>query len=174
MSNSCPTIEAIERGYKRTDLPLFRPGDTIRVHALISEGGKERIQVFEGVCIHRKKGGARGSFTVRKVSHGVGVERVWPENSPRVTKVELVSRGRVRRAKLYYLRDLSGNAARIREKLGDYADILSGAPVQVGEADVQLNPEAHMSDGEGGEAKAARKPRSEKPAEEPAVEAEKE
>jgi large subunit ribosomal protein L19 len=151
MSNSCPTIEAIERGYKRSDLPLFRSGDTVRVHALISEGGKERIQVFEGVCIHRKRGGARGSFTVRKVSHGVGVERVWPENSPRVVKVELVSRGRVRRAKLYYLRDLSGNAARIREKLGDYADLLSGTPVTVGEADVQLNPDAQL--GEGADAK---------------------
>jgi large subunit ribosomal protein L19 len=146
MSNSCPTIEAIERGYKRSDLPLFRSGDTVRVHALISEGGKERIQVFEGVCIHRKRGGARGSFTVRKVSHGVGVERVWPENSPRVVKVELVARGRVRRAKLYYLRDLSGNAARIREKLGNYADLLSGTPVTVGEADVQLNPEAQLGD----------------------------
>jgi len=138
MSNSCPTIEAIERSYSRSDLPQFRSGDTVRVHAMISEGGKDRVQIFEGVCIHRKKGGARGSFTVRKVSHGVGVERVWPENSPRVVKVELVSRGRVRRAKLYYLRDLSGNAARIKEKLGDYAALLSGSPVQVGESDVQL------------------------------------
>jgi len=145
MSNSCPTIEAIERSYSRSDLPQFRSGDTVRVHAMISEGGKDRVQVFEGVCIHRKKGGARGSFTVRKVSHGVGVERVWPENSPRVVKVELVSRGRVRRAKLYYLRDLSGNAARIKEKLGDYAAILSGSPVQVGEGDVQL-AEGALSD----------------------------
>ncbi len=145
MSNSCPTIEAIERSYRRADLPAFRSGDTIRVHALISEGGKDRVQVFEGVCIHRKKGGGRGSFTVRKVSHGVGVERVWPENSPRVVKVELVSRGRVRRAKLYYLRDLSGNAARIREKLGDYAELLSGAPSQATESDVQL-AEGALSD----------------------------
>lgn len=138
MSNSCPTIEAIERSYRRTDLPQFRSGDTVRVHAMISEGGKDRIQVFEGVCIHRKGGGARGSFTVRKLSHGVGVERVWPENSPRVVKVEMVSRGRVRRAKLYYLRDLSGNAARIKEKLGDYAALLSGAATPVAEGDVQL------------------------------------
>lgn len=138
MSNSCPTIEAIERSYRRSDLPQFRSGDTVRVHAMISEGGKDRVQIFEGVCIHRKGGGARGSFTVRKVSHGVGVERVWPENSPRVVKVELVSRGRVRRAKLYYLRDLSGNAARIKEKLGDYAAMLSGTPVQVAEGDVAL------------------------------------
>ena len=112
MSNSIPAIEAIERAEKRNELPMFRAGDTIRVHALISEGNKERIQVFEGVSIHRKRGGGRGSFTVRKVSssHGVGVERVWPENSPRVTKVELVTRGKVRRAKLYYLRELRGNA----------------------------------------------------------------
>ncbi len=127
MSNSIPAIEAIERAEKRHELPMFRAGDTVRVHALISEGNKERIQVFEGVCIHRKRGGGRGSFTVRKVSssHGVGVERVWPENSPRVTKVELVTRGKVRRAKLYYLRDLRGNAARITSKLGDYGKILA-------------------------------------------------
>lgn len=124
MSYTSPTIEAIERAHLRTDLPEFRAGDTVRVHALISEGGKERVQVFEGVCIHRKRGGARGSFTVRKMSHNVGVERVWPEASPLVTKVELVNRGRVRRGKLYYLRELRGNAARIRTKLGGYASAL--------------------------------------------------
>lgn len=124
MSNSNPLIEAIEASYKRSDVPEFRPGDTIRVHARISEGGKDRIQVFQGVCIHRKRGGARGSFTVRKISHGVGVERVWAVNSPRVVKVELVTRGRVRKAKLYYLRNLSGNAARIRSRLGGYASDL--------------------------------------------------
>jgi large subunit ribosomal protein L19 len=149
MSNSCPTIEAIERSYARTDLPQFRSGDTIRVHALISEGGKDRVQVFEGVCIHRKHGGARGSFTVRKVSHGVGVERVWPENSPRVVRVELVSRGRVRRAKLYYLRDLSGNAARIRERLGEYAELLAGTPEHATEGDVAYAEPAASEDGEG-------------------------
>ncbi|MCA9715495.1 MAG: 50S ribosomal protein L19 [Myxococcales bacterium] len=121
MSNSSPIIESIESTSQRSEpLPKFRPGDTIRVHARISEGNKERIQVFQGVCIHRKGGGARSSFTVRKISHGVGVERVWPINSPRVVKVELVSRGRVRRAKLYYLRERRGNAARIREKVGGY------------------------------------------------------
>jgi large subunit ribosomal protein L19 len=129
MSNSIPTIEAIERANQRSeaDLPPFRAGDTVRVHALISEGGKDRIQVFEGVCIHRKRRGGRGSFTVRKVSssHGVGVERVWPENSPRVVKVELVNRGKVRRAKLYYLRNLRGNAARIKSKLGDYGELMA-------------------------------------------------
>ena len=126
MSNSNPLIEAIEASYKRSDVPEFRPGDTIRVHAKISEGGKDRIQVFQGVCIHRKRGGARGSFTVRKISHGVGVERVWAVNSPRVVKIELVSRGKVRKAKLYYLRNLSGNAARIRARLGGYgSDLLA-------------------------------------------------
>lgn len=137
MSNSVPTIEAIERAYGRKDLPPFRPGDTVKVHALISEGGKERLQIFEGVCIHRKRGGGRGSFTIRKVSssHGVGVERVWPENSPLVAKVELVSRGKVRRAKLYYLRDLRGNAARIKSKLGDYGSALalSSEPAESGD-----------------------------------------
>lgn len=120
MSHHHPIIAAIENSYDRKDIPEFRSGDTIRVHARISEGGKERIQVFQGVCIRRKHNGARSCFTVRKISHGIGVERVWPVNSPRVTKIELVSRGRVRRAKLYYLRELRGNAARIREKIGDY------------------------------------------------------
>jgi len=130
MSNSVPTIEAIEQANGRKDLPPFRPGDTVKVHALISEGGKSRLQIFEGVCIHRKRGGGRGSFTIRKVSssHGVGVERVWPENSPLVVKVELVNRGKVRRAKLYYLRNLRGNAARIKSKLGGYASLVVGDP----------------------------------------------
>jgi large subunit ribosomal protein L19 len=126
MSHSRPIIQAIEAKFARTDLPEFRAGDKVRVHALISEGNKERVQVFEGTCIHRSNRGLRGSFTVRKVSDGVGVERVWPLNSPRVTAVELVSRGNVRRAKLYYLRDRRGNAARIKEKRGDYiANVLS-------------------------------------------------
>ena|SRR5690606_3469512 len=126
MSYSSPTIEAIEKELGRKDLPEFRAGDRIRVHALISEGNKERVQVFEGVCIHRSNRGHRGSFTVRKISDGIGVERVWPISSPRVTQVELVSRGRVRRAKLYYLRERSGNSARIREKIGKYASAETG------------------------------------------------
>lgn len=125
MSYTSPIIASIEDANARKDIPEFRAGDTIKVHARISEGGKERIQIFEGVCIHRKRGGARGSFTVRKVSHGVGVERVFMEGSNRVTQVELVTRGKVRRAKLYYLRGLRGNAARIRAKLGNYASVLT-------------------------------------------------
>lgn len=125
MSYSSPIIEAIEASYSRKDIPEFRAGDTIRVHALISEGNKERIQVFEGVCIHRSRRGTQGTFTVRKVSDGVGVERVWPIASPRVAEVELVTRGRVRRSKLYYLRERSGNAARIRAKVGEYKSAIA-------------------------------------------------
>ena len=122
MSQASPIIQELEQSLVRNDIPEFRPGDTIAVHAMISEGGKDRIQVFEGVCIHRSKRGARGTFTVRKVSNGIGVERVWPTNSPRVTKIELVSRGKVRRAKLYYLRDRTGHSARIAEKIGAYKE----------------------------------------------------
>lgn len=127
MSYSRPSIHDLEQAIARKDIPEFRPGDRIAVHALISEGGKERVQVFEGVCIHRHNKGLRGSFTVRKVTDNVGVERVWSVNSPRVTKIELISRGKVRRAKLYYLRDRRGNAARIKRKVGDYKDLVVDA-----------------------------------------------
>ncbi len=106
-------IEKIERIQLREDVPTFRAGDTLRVHVRILEGEKERIQVFEGVCIARHNDGLRSSFTVRKISYGVGVERVFPLHSPKVATIEVKSRGRVRRAKLYYLRDRSGKAARI-------------------------------------------------------------
>ena len=120
MSHASPIIHQLEKELVRPDVPEFRPGDRIAVHAVISEGGKDRIQVFEGICIHRKNKGLRGSFTVRKVTDNVGVERVWSLASPRVAKIELISRGRVRRSKLYYLRDRRGNAARIKRKVGDY------------------------------------------------------
>jgi len=109
-------IEKIEARYIREDIPAFRPGDTVRVHAKIQEAGKERIQVFEGAVIARKGGGHRETVTVRKISSGVGVERIFPIHSPRVDKIEVVRRGRVRRAKLYYLRNLTGKAGRIRER----------------------------------------------------------
>jgi large subunit ribosomal protein L19 len=128
MSQPSRIIQDLERELFRKDFPEFRAGDRIAVHALISEGGKERIQVFEGVCIHRRNSGMRGSFTVRKVTDNVGVERVWALNSPRVTKIELISRGKVRRAKLYYLRDRRGNAARIKRKVGAYKDLLGSEP----------------------------------------------
>jgi len=109
-------IKQLEREQMRLDMPDFSPGDTVRVHVKISEGDKERIQVFQGVVIARRKGGINASFTVRKVSYGVGVERNFPLHSPIIDKVEIVTRGRVRRAKIYYLRKLRGKAARIREK----------------------------------------------------------
>lgn len=109
-------IEAIERESMRLDLPDFGPGDTVKVHVKIIEGEKERIQVFQGVVISIRKGTSNATFTVRKVSYGVGVERVFPMHSPIIDKIEVVTRGRVRRAKIYYLRKLRGKAARIKEK----------------------------------------------------------
>ena len=107
-------MELVEREQLRTDLPAFRAGDTIRVHVKIVEGEKERIQPFEGVVIRKKRGGIRSTFTVRKISYGIGVERVFPIHSPRIDRIDVISRGKVRRAKLYYLRSLKGKAARIR------------------------------------------------------------
>ncbi|MDI9439265.1 MAG: 50S ribosomal protein L19 [Limnochordia bacterium] len=108
-------IKTIEQEQLRTDRPEFGPGDTVRVHAKVVEGNNERIQVFEGVVIKKTGGGIREAFTVRKVSQGVGVERTFPLHSPRIEKIEVVRRGRVRRARLYYLRERSGKAARIKE-----------------------------------------------------------
>ena len=99
----------------KKDLPEFRSGDTIRVHQLIVEGNKERVQIFEGVCIRRNGGGAEETFTVRKVSYNVGVERIYPLHSPRITKIEVKQHGKVRRARLYYLRELRGKAAKIKQ-----------------------------------------------------------
>ncbi len=109
-------IQEIEKAELRDDAPDFAPGDTVRVAYLVKEGAKERIQNFEGVCIARKNGGLAETFTVRKISSGVGVERIFPLHAPTVTAIEVVRRGRVRRAKLYYLRGRRGKAARIREK----------------------------------------------------------
>jgi large subunit ribosomal protein L19 len=109
-------IDQIDREQLRLDMPDFRVGDTVKVHNRIIEGNKERIQIFEGVVIRRKSGGMAASYTVRKVTHGVGVEKTFPLHTPRVEKVEVVNRGKVRRARLYYLRNLRGKAARIKEK----------------------------------------------------------
>lgn len=109
-------LEAIEREGVRADIPTFRPGDTVRVSVRVREGDKERLQAFEGVCIARRGGGVNATFTVRKVSAGVGVERVFPLHSPNVAQIDVIRPGQVRRAKLYYLRTLSGKAARIRER----------------------------------------------------------
>ena len=109
-------IENLEREQMRVDIPDFKTGDTIKVHARIKEGEKERIQVFQGVVIRKRRGQTGATFTVRKVSYGVGVERIFPLHSPNIDKVEIVTRGKVRRGKLYYLRNLRGKAARIKEK----------------------------------------------------------
>ena len=109
-------IQALEQEQLRTDIPEFIPGDTVRVHVKVVEGSRERIQAFEGVVIARQSGGVRETFTVRRISYGVGVERTFPVHSPRLEKIEVVRKGIVRRAKLYYLRNLTGKAARIREK----------------------------------------------------------
>lgn len=110
-------IAEITKDQLRSDLPSFRPGDTVRVHVLIKEGNRERIQVFEGVVIKRRGGGISETFTVRKISYGVGVERTFPLHTPKIAKLEVIRRGKVRRAKLYYLRNLRGKAARIKEIL---------------------------------------------------------
>ena len=109
-------VEALEREQMRGDIPDFKAGDTVRVHARITEGEKERIQVFQGVVIRKRRGTVGATFTVRKVSYGIGVERIFPSHSPSIDKVEVVTRGRVRRGRLYYLRQLRGKAARIKEK----------------------------------------------------------
>jgi large subunit ribosomal protein L19 len=109
-------IAEIEQAQTRSGIPDFRPGDTLKVHVRVTEGNRSRIQVFQGVVIRRQGSGARETFTVRKISYGVGVERTFPVHSPSIDKIEPVTRGRVRRAKLYYLRDLRGKAARIKER----------------------------------------------------------
>ena len=114
-------LRIVEAPFLKDGLPDFRAGDTVRVHVKVVEGNKERIQVFQGVVIGRKGGGIRETFTARKVSGGVGVERIFPLHSPSIDRIEVVRRGRVRRAKLYYLRDLQGKAARIKERREDLA-----------------------------------------------------
>jgi len=110
------TIKQLEREMIRLDLPAFGPGDTVKVHVKIKEGEKERIQTFQGVVVSKKGGSATETFTVRKVSYGVGVERIFPLHSPAINEIEVITKGRVRRAKIYYLRNLRGKAARIKER----------------------------------------------------------
>jgi large subunit ribosomal protein L19 len=109
------TLDALDAQSLRTEIPDFRAGDTLKVHARVVEGNRSRVQVFQGVVIRRQNGGLRETFTIRKVSFGVGVERTYPLNSPQLDRIEVVSRGDVRRAKLYYLRDLRGKKAKIKE-----------------------------------------------------------
>ena len=110
------TLDALDAASKRSDLPEFRPGDTLKVHVKVIEGTRSRVQVFQGVVIRRQGAGSRETFTVRKISFGVGVERTFPVHTPVIDKIEVVTRGDVRRAKLYYLRDLRGKAAKIKER----------------------------------------------------------
>jgi|GEM_PF-653098 len=131
MSAPNPVIQSIEQDFLRDEpLPDFRPGDTVKVWVRITEGQKTRLQAFEGVCIRRTKAGPRSCFTVRKISYSVGVERVFPDNSPNVDRVEVSARGRVRRSRLYYLRGRTGKAARIKERTFDKSklegDVSSG------------------------------------------------
>ncbi len=110
------TLDALDAQMLRSDIPAFRPGDTLKVHVKVIEGNRSRVQVFQGVVIRRHGAGARETFTVRKISFGVGVERTFPVHSPNIDRIEVATRGDVRRAKLYYLRDLRGKAAKIKEK----------------------------------------------------------
>jgi large subunit ribosomal protein L19 len=134
-------MDTVNRQQLKKGIPTFRPGDVVRVHAKITEGEKQRIQIFEGVVIKRKGGGIQETFTVRKMSFGVGVERVFPVHSPMIDKIEVKNRGKVRRAKLYYLRDLSGRSARIaqsKEEYGTAAEALAAeapAPVEAAPAE---------------------------------------
>jgi len=109
-------IENLEKEQMRIDIPDFKPGDTVRVHARIKEGEKERVQLFQGLVIRKRKGKTGATFTVRKVSYGIGVERIFPLHSPTIDKIEIITRGKVRRGRLYYMRGLKGKAARIKEK----------------------------------------------------------
>lgn len=139
-------IDSIDKSQRRqAPLPEFRPGDSIKVWAKIREGEKTRLQAFEGVCIRRVSKGTRSTFTVRKISYGVGVERIFPDNSPNIDKVEVIARGRVNQSRLYYLRDLSGKAARIKEREGSKEDSSSSSAAAEASADAT----AAAADGEG-------------------------
>jgi len=163
--------DLIEQSYLRSDIPEFRTGDTVKVHVRVVEGSRERVQVFQGVVIGRQNGGLRETFTVRKISFGVGVERTFPVHSPSIAKLEIVSRGHVRRAKLYYLRELRGKKARIKERRVDDAKLAAmeeaaalaateAAEAEAGEADetaddvegrVSEEPEASVEGSEANE-----------------------
>jgi large subunit ribosomal protein L19 len=160
-------LDTIERESMRKDLPPFRSGDTVRVHVRVKEGDKERIQVFEGVVIRRRRGGNSATFTVRKISYGVGVERIFPVESPSVAKVEIKSRGHVRRSRLYYLRDLRGKKARLRTKLRDLSSLLVPDAEEAGTAAEALAAERSVTRAEqhAAELEAGGAPGAEKPAE---------
>ena len=150
--------DLVDRSYLRTDVPEFRPGDTVKVHVRVVEAGRERIQVFQGVVIRRQGGSLQETFTVRKISFGVGVERTFPVHSPSISKLEVVTRGRVRRAKLYYLRERRGKKARIKERrLGEEElAAIAAAEAERAAGDGSAEPEPEALEGEGaGEMEAA-------------------
>jgi ribosomal protein L19 len=137
-------LDAVDATSLRKDIPNFRPGDELKVHVRVIEGNKSRIQVFQGLVISRKGSGIRETFTVRKISYGVGVERVFPVHAPVIEKIELVRKGEVRRSKLYYLRDLRGKAAKIRERRGgtDLETIYSESPSESLNTEAKIEPTA--------------------------------
>ncbi|MFM8897511.1 MAG: 50S ribosomal protein L19 [Actinomycetota bacterium] len=140
-------LDAVDAVSLRKDLPNFRPGDELKVHVRVVEGNKSRIQVFQGLVIARQGSGIRETFTIRKISYGVGVERIFPVHAPVIEKIELVRKGEVRRAKLYYLRDLRGKAAKIRERRGadDLETLYSSAPAAVEETAAPVVEEAPVA-----------------------------
>src|SRR5689334_11024968 len=156
-------LDTIEKSQRRqAALPEFRPGDSIKVWAKIREGEKTRLQAFEGVCIRRVSKGSRSTFTVRKISYGVGVERIFPDNSPNIDKVEVIARGRVHQSRLYYLRDLSGKAARIKEREGtgeeaQAADAGAAVPAVEGSETVAEGAEPNAEAGKAKKGKKAKK-----------------
>lgn len=134
-------LDAVDAVTLRKDLPTFRPGDELKVHVRVIEGNKSRIQVFQGLVIARQGSGARETFTIRKISYGVGVERIFPVHAPVIEKIELVRKGEVRRAKLYYLRELRGKAAKIRERRGaEDLEAVYAAPAPVATESVVAEP----------------------------------
>jgi len=173
--------DLVDKAYLRADIPDFRPGDTVKVHVRVVEAGRERVQVFQGVVIRRQGGGLQETFTVRKISFGVGVERTFPMHSPSIAKLEIVSRGHVRRAKLYYLRELRGKKARIKERRIEGEDLaavnaaavaagLASEEAEVEEADEDLEAvaETELEAGEPVEAEASGEEPDEAEAEPPA------
>src|SRR5262245_22378371 len=149
-------LDSIDKSQRRqVALPEFRPGDSIKVWAKIREGEKTRLQAFEGVCIRRGSKGARSTITVRKISYGVGVERIFPDNSPNIDKIEVLARGRVHQSRLYYLRDLSGKAARIKEREGTGEEMVA-EPAEVATAEAAAEGEAAPA-ADAGKAKKVRK-----------------
>ena len=140
-------LDAVDAASLRKDLPNFRPGDELKVHVRVIEGNKSRIQVFQGLVIARQGSGIRETFTIRKISYGVGVERIFPVHAPVIEKIELVRKGEVRRAKLYYLRDLRGKAAKIRERRGaeDLETVYASAPAVVEETPAPVVEESPVA-----------------------------